>query len=57
MLAVRLVYLQYIGGDTSALATHLALGFPNGGGSVSAPHFIMSNNGSDDMDPFKWQLS
>ena len=45
MARLSIMYRSNLSAELSSIAGDLALGIPKGGGSVSAPHLIMSNDG------------
>ena len=45
------MYRPNLSDELSSIAGDLALGIPKGGGSVSAPHPIMSNDGRGHVAP------
>ena len=45
------MYRSNLSAELSSIAGDLALGIPKGGGSVSAPHPIMSNDGRGHIAP------
>ena len=51
MARLSIMYRSNLSAELSSIAGDLALGIPKGGGSVSAPHPIMSNDGRGHIAP------